>query len=383
MAWSDELWLFAGTMLPSFLVAWLACHGIRWVAPRWGLVDRPGGRKIHARPTPLGGGLGVWLAVAAYFILGAGALAALRAVPSWESLVPAFARPHLPGIEARSWDLMIVLGGATLLTVLGLVDDLRGLPWQLRLGIQFLVAAALVVSQGADWRLTAFIGWRPITWACSVLWIVALINSFNMLDNMDGLSAGVAAIAAAMLAVFLLFPPASAAGGPQWFVGGFLLVLCGALLGFLVHNRPPARLFLGDAGSYFVGFAIAVSTLIATYTTYESSSRHAILAPLCIMAVPLYDMGTVIAIRLRAGRSPFEGDRNHFSHRLVDLGFTRGWAVLTIYLTTATCGLGALLLPRTDRTGAGIVVLMVFCILWLIQLLEFTARRKPTPPPAS
>jgi len=164
--------------------------------------------------------------------------------------------------------------------------------------------------------------------------------------------------------------------GPQLFVGGYLLVLVGALLGFLWHNRTPARLFLGDAGSYFVGYSIGVCTLVATYTSYESPARHAVAAPLCVMAVPLYDMVTVIAIRLREGRSPFAGDRNHFSHRLVDLGFTRGRAVLAIYLTTATCGLGALLLPRTDRFGAGVVVLLVFGVLWLIQLVEFTARRR-------
>ena len=94
------------------------------------------------------------------------------------------------------------------------------------------------------------------------------------------------------------------------------------------------------------------------------------------MAVPLYDMITVIWIRLRKGRSPFEADKNHFSHRLVDLGLTKGLAVLTIYLTTATCGLGALLLNRVDLFGAVIVVLMIVCILCLIAILESTARRK-------
>ena len=103
---------------------------------------------------------------------------------------------------------------------------------------------------------------------------------------------------------------------------------------------------------------------------------HALLAPLCVMAVPLYDMISVIWIRLREGRSPFEADKNHFSHRLVDLGLTKGQAVLTIYLTTATCGLGALLLHRTDVVGATFVILMIVCILALIAILESTARRR-------
>jgi UDP-GlcNAc:undecaprenyl-phosphate GlcNAc-1-phosphate transferase len=132
---------------------------------------------------------------------------------------------------------------------------------------------------------------------------------------------------------------------------------------------------MGDAGSYFVGFCIAGGTLLATYTTYDAGLRHAVLAPLCVMAVPLYDMFTVIRIRLREGRSIFKADRCHFSHRLTDLGMTRPQAVLTLYLTTATCGLGALLLPRVDTLGAYVVLLLIGCILLLIHILEMTARR--------
>jgi UDP-GlcNAc:undecaprenyl-phosphate GlcNAc-1-phosphate transferase len=119
-----------------------------------------------------------------------------------------------------------------------------------------------------------------------------------------------------------------------------------------------------------------VTTLLATYTQYQGDRPHAVLAPLCVMAVPLYDMISVIWIRVREGRSPFQADKSHFSHRLVDLGLTKTQAVLTIYLTTATCGLGALLLRRVDVWGATIVVLMIVCILGLIAILETTARRK-------
>ena len=154
-----------------------------------------------------------------------------------------------------------------------------------------------------------------------------------------------------------------------------LLVLVGALIGFLWHNRPPAKIFMGDSGAYFIGFMIAAATLLASYTGYNSPQRHAILAPLLVMAVPLYDMATVIAIRLKSRRSPFEADKNHFSHRLVDLGLTKPQAVLTIYLTTATCGLGALLLHRVDATGAVLIVLLIACVLGIIAILESTARR--------
>ena len=159
-------------------------------------------------------------------------------------------------------------------------------------------------------------------------------------------------------------------------MAGFLLVLVGSLLGFLWHNWPPARIFMGDAGSYFVGFCIAVATLLATYARYQSGTPHAILAPLCVMAVPLYDMATVIWIRLREGRSPFEADQNHFSHRLVELGLSKSQAVLTIYLTAATTGLGALALRHADVVGASIILFMILCVLLLIAVLETTARRK-------
>jgi UDP-GlcNAc:undecaprenyl-phosphate GlcNAc-1-phosphate transferase len=158
-------------------------------------------------------------------------------------------------------------------------------------------------------------------------------------------------------------------------VAGLLFVLVGALVGFLWHNCPPARIFMGDSGAYFIGFVIATATLLASYTGYHSDRRHAILAPLLVMAVPLYDMATVILIRLRQGRSPFAADKNHFSHRLVDLGLTKPQAVLTVYLTTATCGLGALLLHRVDTVGAVLILLLIGCVLSLIGILESTARR--------
>ncbi|MEX2561172.1 MAG: MraY family glycosyltransferase, partial [Pirellulales bacterium] len=134
------------------------------------------------------------------------------------------------------------------------------------------------------------------------------------------------------------------------------------------------RLFMGDAGSYFIGFCLATGTAMSTFTGGEMP-RHAILAPLCVLAVPLYDTATVVWIRLRQGRSPFEGDKSHFSHRLVELGMSKSQAVLTIYLTTATCGLGALLLSQVNRTGAWIILIQVGCVLTLIGVLETTGRR--------
>jgi UDP-GlcNAc:undecaprenyl-phosphate GlcNAc-1-phosphate transferase len=373
---SRNLLLFlAGSILPSLFLALAATFIIRRYAAAWGLMDEPGTRKVHTTPTPRGGGLAIWLGVVGTFALAQLALLLAAQVPAIEALVPDFARPHLAGIWSQAPKLWILLAAGTALTLLGLADDRGGLSWQLRLAAEIGIAAVCVWLV-PNLRLTAFIDAPLVTGGLSVLWIVALINSFNMLDNMDGLSGGVAAIAASMLAAVMLLAPDPQTHGPQLFVAGLLLVLVGAILGFLWHNRPPAKIFMGDSGAYFIGFMIAAATLLASYTGYHSERRHAILAPLCVMAVPLYDMTSVILIRLAAGHSPFQADKNHFSHRLVDLGLTKTQAVLTVYLTTATCGLGALVLHQVAWSGAIIILLLVGCVLTLIAVLESTARRK-------
>jgi UDP-GlcNAc:undecaprenyl-phosphate GlcNAc-1-phosphate transferase len=214
-----------------------------------------------------------------------------------------------------------------------------------------------------------------VTGAISVLWIVGLVNSFNMLDNMDGLAAGVGAIAAAILGAIMLLTPEAASHQGQLFLAGLFFLLAGSLAGFLAHNRPPARIFMGDAGSYFVGYLLGVLTILGSYSS-GGLPRHAVLAPLCVLAVPLYDTASVVCIRLRAGRSVFEGDTNHFSHRLVALGLSKAQAVLTIYLTSAACGLAALVLNQVDGFGAAMIVSAIVCLLAVIAILEVTARRK-------
>ena len=371
------IWLILGSIVPGMLICFSATWLVRLYGPRVGLVDRPGGRKIHARPMPTGGGLAIWLGVVAPFALGQVVLWLIGDIPGREHdvelpvLLPAILAENIGGLWQQSGRLWTLLGGGAVLMLLGLVDDRRGLNWKTRILIQTLVALVMV---RLGWRLSLFVDMPLLTGAISVLWIVGLVNSFNMLDNMDGLSAGVAAIAAAMLAVVMLTVPAAEANGPQLFVGGFLLGLVGSLLGFLIHNRPPARIFMGDAGSYLVGYFIAMATLSATFAG-DNLPRHAILAPLCVLAVPLYDTATVVFIRLRAGRSPFEGDKSHFSHRLVELGMNKTQAVATIYLTTATCGLGALLLHQVNMFGAAIVLVLVGCVLLLVAILETTGLK--------
>jgi UDP-GlcNAc:undecaprenyl-phosphate/decaprenyl-phosphate GlcNAc-1-phosphate transferase len=368
------LWLILGAVVPSACVCWTAAWGVRRLGPRLGLVDRPGARKVHDRPMPTSGGLAIWLGLIVPLGAGQGLLWLLRRhfAPLPELLTTTGIADHLPGLWQQSSQLWLLLCGGTVLMILGLADDLRGLDWPFRLAVQTAVAAAMV---SCGWRVHLPWDVPGLAFAVSVMWIVGLVNSFNMLDNMDGLSAGVAAIVATILAAAVLMTPKPDNHQPQLFVAGFLLVIVGSLLGFLWHNRPPARLFMGDAGSYLVGYLLAMATLTATFAG-GGLPRHGVLAPLCVMAVPIYDTASVVLIRLRQGRSPFVGDKSHFSHRLVKLGMTKPQAVLTIYLATATCGLGALLLHQVDWIGAILILLIVVCTLALVGLLESTGASK-------
>jgi UDP-GlcNAc:undecaprenyl-phosphate GlcNAc-1-phosphate transferase len=357
------------TVVPAFLVSVIAVGCIARHAQRLGLLDRPNARKVHTNPTPLGGGIGIWLGVVAVFATGTLATVVLSANPDLgKAWLPESITVYLPGLMSRIGSIWFLILAGTILMVLGLLDDRYGLDWRLRLGIELGVASAVVYGQHL--QLTAYINAPWLTSILSVFWIVMLINAFNMLDNMDALSGGVASIICAMLSIMLVTTPESEIGQPQWFVAAMMLTLLGSLLGFLKHNRPPAKIFMGDAGSYFVGYWIAIGTLLSTYPGARGDTPHAVLAPLCLLAIPIYDMVSVIWIRVREGRSPFQADKKHFSHRLVELGMTKTQAVATICLATLTCSLGALILPRTDLIGAGIVLAIVLAMLALIAVLE-------------
>jgi UDP-GlcNAc:undecaprenyl-phosphate/decaprenyl-phosphate GlcNAc-1-phosphate transferase len=350
----------AGLIALAFVLSAGLCALVRQWAPRFGLVDSPGGRKAHKAPTPLGGGVAIWLAIVLILTLG-GTL--IRFSP--ELLPPAMAI-HVGGLMERSGELVRVLALATVIMLMGLADDRYGLSWKLRLATQF-VLATLVVASGV--QVTLFMtGWgHYLAGALTVLWIVGLTNAFNFLDNMDGLAASVGLIAA------LLFAGAQVAV-QSLFVPAVLLVVVGALAGFLVHNHHPARLFMGDAGSNFLGFLLGCLTVAGTYTRREYSP-YSVLTPLLVMAVPLYDSTSVVMIRLREGRSPFQPDRRHFSHRLVDRGLTPARAVWTIDLVTLAGGLGALLLHRASAVGACVVVAQTMCLLGVVALLEVSTSR--------
>jgi UDP-GlcNAc:undecaprenyl-phosphate GlcNAc-1-phosphate transferase len=249
----------------------------------------------------------------------------------------------------------------------GLIDDRRDLgPW-LKLVAQVLVAVAVVVF--AEVRILTALGGAASTVA-SILWLVAVTNAFNFMDNMDGLAAGVGAICAAALL-------AAAASIGQVFVSAWLCLLLGAQLGFLPYNFHPARTFMGDAGSMIIGYFLAVTSCLTTYVPPgQTYYLYGVFVPVVLMAVPLYDAASVILLRIREGRSPMVGDRHHFSHRLLRRGMKVPAAVGTIYLCTACTAISASLLPHVaDATGAVLIFAQVLIILMTVALLEWGESR--------
>jgi UDP-GlcNAc:undecaprenyl-phosphate/decaprenyl-phosphate GlcNAc-1-phosphate transferase len=357
------LWAILSAGALSFLLGWLGTPLARRVAVRLGFFDRPVAHKAHSQATPLLGGSAVFAAVLAPTLLGL-ALARLWAaygVPEWLSL-PGSVAAHLPGAAGRAGQALGILAAASGLHLLGLLDDRRGLgPW-VKLFVQLLAAGAVVVF--CDVRVLTFAG-PTLSIAASILWIVVITNAMNFLDNADGLAAGVGAIVAAALLA------ASVSMG-QWFVAAWSAVLCGALLGFLPHNFPPATIFLGDGGSLVIGFLLAVVSCLTTYVRPDSEHMtYGVLAPLMLLAIPLYDTASVMWLRLREGRNPMIGDRRHFSHRLARRGMSPQKVALTVYVCTASTALAAFLLPHvTSPLAACVLAGQVVCILMLIALLE-------------
>jgi UDP-GlcNAc:undecaprenyl-phosphate GlcNAc-1-phosphate transferase len=364
--------LIAACALLGFVISTAVTGLVRRLAPRWGLIDQPGARKVHAVPTPLGGGLGIACGVIAPLMAGQAAVWLVQRGSLSADGLPSSLAVHLAGASLRSGQLWSIVAAGLMIVALGLIDDLNGLGWQHRLAVQLVVAGGLVAG-GVQGTLFVDVPW--IGWAATVLWIVVLTNAFNFLDNMDGLSAGTGLIAAATFAAIML----GATAVPHLFVGGFLLLLAGSLAGFLVYNWPPAKIFMGDTGSCLIGLWLACMTVVGTFYEYGQTGTHVILAPLCVLAVPLYDFCSVVLIRLSQGRSPFHADKCHFSHRLVELGMSRGQAVLTIHLITLTTGLGGVLLYQVEGwEGAMLVMLLVACMLAVIALLETAARSSRT-----
>lgn len=347
-----------------FLFSAVLTYFVRGWSRRVGFIDQPGGHKQHTRTLALGGGIGIVVAVIAPIVAGTILARSMQGqpLPAW---LPDAVAVHLDGIVSKSSAVLAILGCAGFLAILGLWDDLRPLPPWPKLLAQVAVAAFTAIVLGI--RVMELLP-APLSILATILWILIITNAFNFLDNMDGLSVGVAVIAAAIFAF-------AAMRAGQIFVPAFAWVLVGALVGFLLFNFPPATIIMGDAGSLPVGYLMSVLTILTTfYDPDHGSTPWGLLTPFVVLAVPLYDVISVVTVRLRAGDSPFRGDNRHFSHRLVKKGLSRHAAVLTIYLATAATALPAIHLPSLDWTGAVLIVLQCLCVVTMIAILEYQPK---------
>lgn len=374
--------IFAYAFGVAFLVGWLLTELLRRAALRWNVVDRPGDRKMHSEPVPLLGGVAIYATFTLVIGVNLVFLYSLGRI-SFEWLEVNVLNMLGANVEQK---LVGIFAGGFLIFLLGVVDDVKTLSPEIKLVGQVVAALVLVLSgiqldlfldsllrlmnldqYMSEWALT--VTNRVVSGVVTIFWIVMMTNSLNFLDNMDGLSAGVSAIAA--FAFFLCILPSN-----QFFVCVLLMVFAGSLAGFLYHNLSPARIFMGDAGSMFCGYTLATVAVLGTFYTESTPSRVAIAAPVVALSVPIFDTLSVVYIRFRKGESIMKGDKRHFSHRLVDLGMSPRQAVEFIFLVAGVTGLGAALLPQAGRVGTFIILGQTLGVFLLIVLLMNASRDK-------
>jgi UDP-GlcNAc:undecaprenyl-phosphate GlcNAc-1-phosphate transferase len=324
--------------LATALSAWLAPR-MRDAAIRFGIVDRPDGKlKQHREPVPYLGGLGIYLA----FLL---ALAAVEGV--------------VTTLSFKTEVLGLLLAGS-IVVILGLVDDLGQLgPWTKLAGQ--LVAIWVLIKSGIYIQLIFIPAWVGVV--LTVIWMLAVTNAFNLIDIMDGLSAGTALVAAVVLLVV-----AELDGG--YLSATVLAALAGACLGFLKHNFEPARIYMGDTGSMFLGLMLGALAMDNAYTHH---SRFGALAPVLILGVPLFDMLFVMYIRWRRGIPIMVGSPDHVALRLRKWRLSTRQTVLFSYAVTALLGAAAVGLTLLPQIGAlvivgGVILLALVAGLWLKRI---------------
>lgn len=359
----------------AFAVSLVATGLLVRVGRRLGAHDGAGvagQAKQAARRVPNIGGLAIFVAIVLPVLGGL-----LAVGPGWsavEGLLPEAAAVHADGVRERTLLALGLVGSLLVLHVLGLVDDRRPLGPKLKLAVM-LVPAVLIPWLTDTRLLTMLDGLAGGSWlsvAVSAVWLLAVMNAINFMDNMDGLAAGVTAVAGG------LFLAAAAVAG-QWFVAAMLALTIGACLGFLCFNFPRAKIFMGDGGSLVLGFVLGFLTIRTTYTGESPMGEplaggwYAVLMPVVVLAVPLYDMVSVTVLRLRQGRSPMVGDLQHLSHRLVKRGLSRPAAVMVIWGVTAITGISGVFLGALTPWQAVLVGVQTAALLAVLAGLEFAS----------
>ena len=336
------LLIFAGALV--FAIG--ATPVARWLAPHVGVIDHPSARKVHARPMPRLGGAAIFLA----FIL---ALVVFENRYNFQQLAG-------------------ILIGATFVSFLGIWDDRWGLRPIFKLIGQILGALILVVA-GVH---TELFPWPALDAALTVFWVVGITNSFNLLDNMDGLSGGVGAVAAAFFTLL-----AAMSRPPQVLVAALSAALFGVCLGFLVYNFNPATIFMGDAGAMFIGYMLAAVGIKLRFPGNVPFITWMI--PVLVLGVPIFDTTLVFFSRLRHGLNPLTTPgKDHTSHRLVSMGFTQREAVLILYLLGGALGVLAMFITQADVIESYIIGAIVLgaSLIGLARLERYRLAPPPSTP---
>ena len=331
--------------LIAFAIALLGSLGltvpVRRLALRYGMVDKPGPRKVHVRPIPLLGGIAIYLG----FVLAI--LLTLHGAP----------KQQIAGI----------LAGATLLATVGLLDDGGWLHHQVKLFVGMPVAALFLIASGIRAQIFSSFIDGPVgvvlDAALTILWVVGITASFSILDHMDGLCAGIAAVAAGFFTV-------SASLSGQTHTPALGAAVLGASLGFLRWNFNPAKIFMGDGGAMFLGFLMA--TLALKLRPADAQFPAKWLIPVLILGVPIFDTTLVSISRARRGLLPFTSPgKDHMAHRLSNLGLGHRGAVLAMYFLAVLLGAVALLIPYVSPGTAYLLAgILAICGLFAILLLE-------------
>ena len=337
----------------GFFVTFLITPLIRRFAVSHGRVALPKDNRWHKKETALLGGVGIFVSFFIVWLLAV-------TIMGWKTL----GLPYLP----------VVLSGAAIFS-LGLTDDIKNIVPQHKLAGQIIIASILILlGFRLNWTLSS-----TINIFLSILWIVGITNAFNLLDNMDGLSAGIAFIAGFFIFLMhYLNPDKSLSSGPVLLMSSVYL---GAILGFLVYNFNPASIFMGDAGSLFIGFILAGMTSNGEITVPTGSSVSHLISviaiPIFILFIPILDTGFVSVMRKLFSRPISQGGKDHSSHRMVEIGFSEKKAVVVLYAFSIASGIIALAI-RYYALGTSVLIIILY-LLFVLFFWIYLAKVKIYP----
>ena len=359
------------TGLAAFVISFVTTPIVRWFAKRIGAIDHPSDRKVHAHPTPTLGGMAIFVA-----LIGGGIVAYL--VPEL-GFAPLF---------ENSSEILGIAAGAILIFALGVVDDFRALPAPVKLagqvfasGVIFLAGVKMHYIRMPDGNTLSLSD--DVSVLVTVVWLVAMINAVNLVDGLDGLAAGIVAIAGASFFVYTFRLESSGGLGIATAAPLVAIITMGAALGFLRHNFHPARIFMGDSGSMLLGLVLGSATIIgvgSAFTAVAPSTAEVflgyfpLLIPLSVLALPILDALFAIARRARRRRSLFHADKEHIHHRLMDLGHGHRAAVVVMYVWSALAAGAGLAFTFYETTGVVIALPIAVGALVLYTLFPVLTK---------